>query len=428
MASSTVSLDPRKEALARISYVLSGAARAGDDVDPKKRLSPAERAEAKRLADAVFRHRPNLDSLLQPHLTKSPPPSVRHILYIVMVECLLFGAKGYATVHTAVELAKRDRATKGKFAALVNAVSRKIADMPPTSLTDKKPPKLPKYLRGPMIGAYGQPVVERIETIHTKTPPIDLCFASADDVETAAHLGTQFAPNHLRLSETTALDAVPGFSDGRCWVQDFAAQCPVASLGKIAGLNVLDLCAAPGGKTMQLAAAGAHVTAVDLSEKRLQRLHENLARTNLSATVICADILSWEPEQAFDVVVLDAPCSATGTLRRHPDLPFLKSTLDITALVDLQRSMVERAVSWVSPNGRLLVVTCSLLPQEGEKLDRWVQDGDFGIEPLPFSTTATSPDAHGISGHRGRLRPDMFFDRGGMDGFFFALYRKTGKA
>jgi len=367
-----------------------------------------------------LRHRPNLDGLMQPFLQRSPPSSIRRIFYLVLVESQLFGAPEYAVVHNAVELAKSDRYTRGKFAALTNAVSRKLASLPSGALVSKKPPKLPKPLRGPMIGAYGQPIVEVFEALNAKTPPIDLCFKPGVDLPTVE--GTSFAPHHLRLSENVQFTKWPGFEAGDFWVQDYAAQAPIRALGDLRGLNVLDLCAAPGGKTMQLSAAGANVTAVDISEARLKRLKANLKRTNLGADIICADVLDWEPDIPFDLVVLDAPCSATGTLRRHPDLPYLKSTSDINQLVELQRRLAERSVRWVKPGGRFLYVTCSLLPKEGELAADWMENNlsDFVPEPLSPMDDVTTFDI----AHRCRLRPDMRATEGGMDGFFFACYRR----
>ena len=413
-------LAPRLAALDWVDAVLHGRAAPGSGPDARLTKTPAQTAEAKRLADAILRHRPNLDALMQPFLQRSPPSSIRRIFYLVLVESQLFGAPEYAVAHNAVELAKQDRYTRGKFAALTNAVSRKLAALPAGALLSRKPQKMPKPLRGPMIAAFGQPSVESFEALHAKTPPIDLCFkpnAAAPPAE-----GVRFAPNHMRLTEKVQFTNWPGFKDGEFWVQDYAAQAPIRSLGDLNGVRVLDLCAAPGGKTMQLAALGAEVTAVDISEARLKRVAQNLARTKLSAEIITADILEWSPDHQFDLVLLDAPCSATGTIRRHPDLPYLKSTSDIAELITLQRQMAERAAEWVKPNGRFMYVVCSLLPKEGEVQADWIEDNIAGLKPEPllqFDSEISFPHSH-----RCRLRPDLRQQDGGMDGFFFACYRR----
>ena len=413
-------LAPRLAALDWVDAVMHGRAVPGSGPDKKLVKTPAEQSEAKRLADAILRHRPNLDAMMQPFLQRSPPSSIKRIFYLVLVESQLFGAPEYAVAYNAVELAKQDRYTRGKFSALTNAVSRKLAALPAGALQGRKPPKLPKPLRGPMIAAYSQPIVEIFEQLHAKTPPIDLCFKVGASKPPAE--GTSFAPNHMRLTENVQFTSWPGFESGEFWVQDYAAQAPVRALGDLNGLSVLDLCAAPGGKTMQLAAQGAKVTAVDISEARLKRLRQNLSRTNLEAAVIEADVFEWEPDRQFDVVLLDAPCSATGTIRRHPDLPYLKSTADIAELVKLQRQMAERAAAWVKPGGRLLYVVCSLLPKEGELQADWIEANIPTLAPEPL--LKFDDQIQFAVAHRARLRPDMRSGEGGMDGFFFACYRR----
>ncbi|MEO1563820.1 MAG: transcription antitermination factor NusB [Pseudomonadota bacterium] len=413
-------LAARKAALSYTNIVLRGHGDPGMVIDPQGRLSASERSEAKRLAIAVLRHRSNLDTLIQRYANKPAPPSVRQILYLLLVETQLFKTQDFASVHSAVELAKSDPATKGKFSGFVNAVARQLAELPPQTLSTMKPPKLPKPLRGPMIGAYTQPVVERIEAAHTKGAPLDLCFKSGSPLPEISD-GQSFAPGHLRLKSDMQVSKLPGYSDGAFWVQDFAAQMPIRALGPVEGLSVLDLCAAPGGKTMQLAAGGANVTALDISEHRMTRLRENLDRTKLTADVIVADALTWEPDAQYDLVVLDAPCSATGTIRRHPDLPYHKGNADLVSLMELQRALTARAAHCVSPGGRLLVITCSLLPKEGEGLAKWTEETLPGLRPDPLQPVDDTIVID--TPNQVRLRPDMRADQGGMDGFFFALYR-----
>jgi 16S rRNA (cytosine967-C5)-methyltransferase len=215
------------------------------------------------------------------------------------------------------------------------------------------------------------------------------------------------------------VSTLPGYAEGHWWVQDAAAALAVPMLGDVRGLRVLDLCAAPGGKTLQLAAGGADVTALDISGPRMARVAENLARTGLAAQLVTADALHWEPDALFDAVLLDAPCSATGTIRRHPDLPFIKDGSEIPGLVTLQAHLLDRALTFLKPGGRLVYVTCSLLPDEGEaQLTAALQrHPDLRvIHPVLSGVPAgwTSPEG-GL-----RLRPDYWADQGGMDGFFMA--------
>jgi 16S rRNA (cytosine967-C5)-methyltransferase len=211
---------------------------------------------------------------------------------------------------------------------------------------------------------------------------------------------------------------LPGFVEGAFWVQDAAAALAVKLLGDVRGLSVLDLCAAPGGKTLQLADGGAEVVALDISGPRLVRLRENLARTGLKAKVVTADALQWEPEALFDAVLLDGPCSATGTIRRHPDLPFLRQASDIPGLVALQAQLIDRALGFLKPGGRLVYCTCSLLQDEGEAQVASALARHPGVVMLRPEVAGIEP---GWMGERGlRLRPDYWAERGGMDGFYMA--------
>ena len=200
--------------------------------------------------------------------------------------------------------------------------------------------------------------------------------------------GDLLATGSIRLASGGAIQDLPGFDDGEWWVQDAAAALPVRLLGDVSGCRVADLCAAPGGKTAQLGAAGALVTAVDNAPNRLVRLKENLSRLKLEVEIIETDILSWAPDQTFDIVVLDAPCTATGTIRRHPDLIHLKTEADIARLVALQRKMLLQAIQWVRPGGRLLYCTCSLEKEEGPDQIAWLQEQTSDFMPAQVDRTA----------------------------------------
>jgi 16S rRNA (cytosine967-C5)-methyltransferase len=223
----------------------------------------------------------------------------------------------------------------------------------------------------------------------------------------------------LRLPAGTQVSALEGYAEGNWWVQDAAAAMAVALLDPRPGERVLDLCAAPGGKTLQLAAAGASVLALDVNERRLERLHENLARTRLTAEIVVADALHWSPPEAFDAILLDAPCSATGTIRRHPDLPFVKDGTELAELTALQAALLDRALGWLKPGGRLIYCTCSLLPEEGEAQLAAALARHPGLRVERPSMSWVEPGWITEDGGL-RLRPDHWAGRGGMDGFFMA--------
>jgi 16S rRNA (cytosine967-C5)-methyltransferase len=230
----------------------------------------------------------------------------------------------------------------------------------------------------------------------------------------------------VRLAARNQISALPGFDTGDWWVQDAAAALPVQLLGDVAGARVLDICAAPGGKTMQLAAKGADVTALDISDTRMARLTENLTRTKLAATTVVADALTYTAGP-FDSILLDAPCSATGTIRRHPDLPYVKTQTGIDDLVRLQRALLAHALTQIAPAGVLVYCTCSLLREEGEDQIKWAlsQYPDLAVS----TPKAPGLDPAWISPEGGvRLRPDYWPDTGGMDGFYMAVLHRSGAA
>jgi 16S rRNA (cytosine967-C5)-methyltransferase len=280
---------------------------------------------------------------------------------------------------------------------------------------------LPGWLRQALVARYGKVAVGRMEEVQAGAPPVDITLRAG----AAGPAGAEVLPTgSLRLAWGGQVSALPGFAEGAFWVQDAAAALAVKLLGDVRGLCVLDLCAAPGGKTLQLADGGAEVTALDISGPRLGRLRENLARTGLQARIVTADALQWEPEALFDAVLLDAPCSATGTIRRHPDLPFLREPTDIPGLVALQGQLMDRALRFVKPGGRLVYCTCSLLQDEGEGQVAAALARHPGLVML-------KPDVAGIEAgwmtDRGlRLRPDYWAERGGMDGFYMACLQVPG--
>jgi tRNA and rRNA cytosine-C5-methylases len=275
-------------------------------------LPPAERAEAQGLADLVLRRLGQVDALLDTCLERRPKPPVDHVLRVMAAEIALAGRAPHAAVDLAVRQVKRGRTAR--MAGLVNAVGRTLAAEGPARAAALPPPAMPRWLARRLATDWGTATAEAIRAAHLVPAPVDLTPRDpAEAGRLAEALGAELLPTgSLRLAARPQISALPGHAEGAFWAQDAAAALPARLLGEVAGRRVLDLCAAPGGKTLQLAAAGARVTALDVSEARLARLRENLARTGLSAEMVVADALDWAPETAFDAVLVDAPCSATG--------------------------------------------------------------------------------------------------------------------
>ncbi|MDZ4054048.1 MAG: transcription antitermination factor NusB, partial [Phenylobacterium sp.] len=306
-------------------------------------LAPADRARALRLAETVLRHLEPADKLLDKHLRKAPPLTVRNTLRLALVE-RAEGAPAHGVVNAAVEITRQGGKRTAHLAGLVNAVLRAL----PETVT-LPPQKLPRWLRQPLVHTFGRDTVTAIETVHGQEPPLDLTLRPG-----FPHPEGELLPTgSLRLRSPGQLSTLPGYAEGGWWVQDAAAALPANLLQPQPGERILDLCAAPGGKTLQLAAAGAEVTALDISAPRMARVQANLARTGLTATLVIADALHWQPEAQFDAILLDAPCSATGTIRRHPDLPFVKDGSELATLTRLQSELIDRALAWLKPGGRL---------------------------------------------------------------------------
>lgn len=375
-------------------------------------LSPPDRARAGRLARATLRRVEPCDRVLAPRLRKTPPPAVLALLRLALTE-LSLGAAPHGVVNEAVGLARADRKTT-HLAGLVNAVLRGLPEGDP--LAGQPVEKLPRWLRQPLVHAWGREAVAGMEAVQAGEPPVDLTLRAG---ATAVPEGEALATGSLRLREGGQVSALPGYEAGQWWVQDAAAALAVRLLAPRPGERVLDACAAPGGKTLQLADAGAEVTALDVSAARMERVGENLGRTGLKARMVVADALDWEPEGAFDAVLLDAPCSATGTIRRHPDLPFVKDGSEVAGLVALQARLIDRCLGWLKPGGRLVFCTCSVLPEEGEGQLAAALARHPGLRVETVALEGVEPGWWTGAGGL-RLRPDYWADRGGMDGFFMA--------
>ena len=384
------------------------------------RLDPADRARAQRLTLDTLRGLERADRLLEKHLRKNPPLTVRNMLRLATVE-ICMGGDAHGVVNEAVAIVGQDKRT-GALKGLVNAVLRKIAVEGPAAWAKLRVPRLPKWLRDPLVAAYGAPVVAAMEAVQFATPPLDLT-ARGDAAAVAAAVGGAVLPTgSVRIAGAGQVTALPGYDSGDWWVQDAAAAIPARVLAARPGEAVLDMCAAPGGKTMQLAATGAQVTALDISEARMARVAANLARTGLVADVVVGDAMTHQGQ--YDAILLDAPCSATGTIRRHPDLPHAKDGSDFGALMEMQAAMLDHALTLLKPGGRLIYCTCSLLPDEGEVQVDEALARHPGLRVDRAALDLAGLDPAWITEEGGlRLRPDLWADQGGMDGFYIACLR-----
>ncbi|WP_210093679.1 transcription antitermination factor NusB [Ruegeria sp. HKCCSP346] len=382
------------------------------------RLEPEDRARAQRLALETLRGMERADRLLANHLNRTPALTVHNALRLGAVE-LCNGEAAHGVVNSMVEIVSRSR-KHGRLKGLVNAVLRKVAAEGPEAWPKMRVPRLPDWLREPLIAAWGTDAVTGMEQAHFAGAPLDLTLKPGAEGPSGEILPT----GSVRLHDAGQVSTLPGYKAGDWWVQDAAAALPVRVLAPKAGQKVLDLCAAPGGKTMQLAAAGADVTALDVSESRMERVRENLARTGLRAKVIVGDAL--EHEDRYDAILLDAPCSATGTIRRHPDLPFAKDGSEFGGLIELQTRMLAHAWGLLKPGGRLAYCTCSLLPDEGEVQveEALGMYSDMSVDRDALNVPGVETDWITEEGGL-RLRPDYWPDRGGMDGFYIACLTKS---
>jgi 16S rRNA (cytosine967-C5)-methyltransferase len=332
------------------------------------------------------------------------------------------------------------------FKGLVNAVLRRMAEEGPELVAAQDAARMntPQWLWESWVKAHGGNRARAIASSHLHEAPLDISVKSDPDRWAGLLSGTRLPTGTIRRAAGGMVTDLPGFADGTWWIQDFAAALPARLLGPVDGLRVLDMCAAPGGKTAQLAAAGAVVTAVDRSAKRLNRVRQNLDRLGLGAELVASDAMLLQPSELYDAVLLDAPCSATGTIRRHPDIPHTKGPQDVSKLAAAQRALLGRAVDLVKPGGLIVWCTCSLQPEEGERqVDTLIRSG-APVERVPIgaeeigglhdAVTAKgdvrtlpyfSPLAAGEAGaDGGRNRIDTGVANGGMDGFHIARLRR----
>lgn len=403
-----------------------------DPSGPFATLEPRERALARAILGIALRRHGQIRDALGRFLDKALPKKsgpLGSILEVAAAQILFMDVADHAAVSIAVDLAGQDRDAQ-HFKGLANAVLRRLAEGRDAILADQDEAVLntPRWLSTSWTAAYGAESARSIALAQLEEAPLDLT-ARSDAAALAERLGGTLLPTGtVRLLPGGAIDALDGFAEGAFWVQDAAAALPARLLGDVAGRAVADLCAAPGGKTLQLAAAGALVTAVDHSAERLKRVEQNLARTGLSARLVTADALAFDPGELYDAVLLDAPCSASGTIRRHPDVALLKRPADVAALAELQRKLLARAVSLLRPGGILVYSTCSLEPAEGEAQAEWA------LRTLPLSPSPVQPaeigglDALCRGGYLRSLPSDLPADEprlSGLDGFFAARFVKN---
>jgi 16S rRNA (cytosine967-C5)-methyltransferase len=395
-------------------------------------LEARDRAFARLIVTTVLRRLGQIDDLIQRCLERPLQPkarAARGLLRIGAAQLLFLRTPAHAAVDSTVALASG--AQLAPYRGLINAVLRRLAREGDGMLAGQDAARLnlPDWLWQPWLRAYGEDVVRAIAAVLTADPPLDISV-KAEAGEWAARLGAiPVAGGSLRLSHAGAVMELPGYGDGAWWVQDAAATLPARLLGDVTGETVIDLCAAPGGKTAQLAAMGARVTAVDRSGTRMDRVRQNLARLGLRAEFVVADVATWRPERPAKFVLLDAPCSATGTLRRHPDITWLKSQADVERMVAIQDALLAAAADMVAPGGMMVYCTCSLQPEEGPArvAALLARDAAFERRAVVPSEVGELPGATTAEGDL-RTLPCHLAAQGGMDGFYAARLVRTEHA
>ncbi len=399
-----------------------------------KRMTPRDRAFTRAIAAVTLRRLGQTRAALAQFLDRPLPENAIHaraILESAAAQMIFLDVPAHAAVDSAVALMTERRET-ARYRGLTNAVLRKIGKAA-GDLKEIAPVRenLPDWLRMRWTDAYGEMAANAVAQAWMGDPPLDLTLKDASQAkDLAAALGAEILPTgSLRLPRAAReMEALDGFAEGQWWVQDAAAAIPARLFGDLQGKRALDLCAAPGGKTMQLAAGGGRVTALDRSPKRLKRVEENLARTGLSAEIVAADAAQWTPPGGvpFEAVLLDAPCSATGTLRRSPDAAWTKRPEDVAALTRTQAKLLRHAADLTAPGGRLVYCVCSLQPEEGEAIvEAFLKERpDFSVEPADTASLGLPAEAGRPDGTV-RTLPSFWPDRGGMDGFYAAALNKA---
>jgi 16S rRNA (cytosine967-C5)-methyltransferase len=421
-------LPARAAALAVLSDVLRRRRPLDLALEALPRMEPRDAGFARVIATETLRRLGQIETLIRHFVPKSPPPHkagpTLEILYAGACELLFLDVPAHAAVDAANRLAQAD-AKAVHFKSLINAVLRRVAREGKAVVATQDATRLntPDWLWQRWCGAFGEVTSRAIAAAHLCQPAVDIVLKQSD---LDAPPGEALFDGVVRLTDAGRIDALTGFIEGNWWVQDAAATLPARLLGDVRGKTVIDLCAAPGGKTMQLAAAGALVTAVEREAARLERVRENLARTKLDATLVQADIRDFRPEVPASFVLLDAPCTATGTIRRHPELPWIKSASDITLCEQGAAELLDAAAEMVAPAGLLVFAVCSLEPEEGvQQVQRFLdRDGRFARAALDAADVFGLNDLVSPQGDL-RTLPCHLGDKGGMDGFYAARLRRT---
>ena len=407
---STEGLAARRAALQMLDAVLRRGRTLESAAQAERSLAANDHGLAIAIAGEVLRRMPDLDALIDSSTRNRLPDDskARLVLRIALAQKLGLGTPDHAVVATALPL------VDGGPRRLVHGV---LGNLLRRGIEADPAPRLPADVEHRWTEAWGADVVDAARRQIASRPPLDLSFKSDESAQAFAveHGGQSLAARHVRLHDAGSVADLPGFGSGEWWVQDLAASLP-ARLIPPEAKAVLDLCSAPGGKAMQLAAAGHDVTAVDFAEQRLDRLRENLTRTGLSAKLVAADILNWKPDRQFDAVLLDAPCSATGTFRRHPEVLYRARPRIIAESAELQAKLVDRSADWVGPGGTIVYSVCSLEPQEGEEIIAAFLRGHPGFRVDPPADAIVAVSGEGWL----RILPGALGNVGGMDGFFTA--------
>src|SRR3954471_9161502 len=399
-----------------------------------KSLADRDRALMRRLVATILRRLGTLGHLLSRLLDRGVPtdaPRAQSALLIGAAQILWMDVPDHAAVDLSVRLVQSDRRA-AKYAGLVNAVLRRCAREGQPLIDEVKAQTLdlPPWMMARWIAHYGEATARQIATAIGHEPSLDLTVKS-DAPQWATRLHGEVLPTgSVRTLLQGSVTMLPGFAEGQWWVQDAAAALPAWLFGDIAGKTIADLCAAPGGKTAQLVAAGATVTAVDRSANRMARLRDNFTRLGLEAQAVVADAIEWQPGQQFDGVLVDAPCASTGTIRRHPDVAWLRQELDVAALTALQQRLLQKAVALLKPGGVLVYCTCSLEPEEGEQAVATLLAAEPSLRRAPIQPGEVAGLSE-ILNSEGELRtlpshlPNADPKLGGLDGFFAARLVKS---
>ena len=434
LASRRIAVDALVEVLVRLKPLDATLERLGS-TETARGLHPSDLAMTRLVAATTLRRLGQLEDVLARFIAKPLPDQAARAkinLLTAAAQLLFLGTAPHAAIDVAVTLCHEQPET-GRLAGLTNAVLRKVATEGPAFVAGQDAARLNSqdWLWERWAAAYGEPLARAIATAHLTEAALDLTVKS-DAAGWAERLGGIVLPaGSVRLKAKGRVDALEGFTEGAWWVQDAAAALPARLLGDVSGKRVADLCAAPGGKTAQLAAAGALVTAVDDSAARLGTLKGNLKRLGLIADIVHGDAAKLSPAAPFDAVLLDAPCLATGTIRRHPDLPFLKQPEDLKALAGIQAKLLDNAARMLKPGGLLVYCTCSLEPEEGaEQIARFLARTDgFAVEPVRAGEAGIAADWLTTEGFLRTLPCHMPMDPAelsGMDGFFVGRLRRHG--